>query len=368
MSRGPARLLADDLTGALDAAVHFAPLGPASVRWRRPAGDAVALCADVRDAPEAEARREVGEAAPWLGEAGVPFLKIDSRLRGHVATTLAEAVAALAPARAVICPAAPGLGRVVRAGRVWSLAADGSWECEPRALLEELAALGLPARSVRAGEPAPAGASLWEAESEDDLAAVARAGLGAEGRTLWVGATGLAQAVARALGASAAPQVAPPRPALGVVGTPHPVTLAQVVRLAARAPKTVVEIGPYETGDAVAAALRRGRSRLARAVPSPGSRAASADAARAVAGLLGGCPRPASLFVTGGATLAFAAEALEARSLSLLGSLEPGAPVSRLEGGRWDGLPVLSKSGGFGRPDLLADLFAPRRPGAAAPD
>ena len=57
-----------------------------------------------------------------------------------------------------------------------------------------------------------------------------------------------------------------------------------------------------------------------------------------------------------GETRAFA-DGLGATALTVLGEQEPGAPISRMEGGHWDGLPILSKSGAFGAPDFLACLL-----------
>ena len=38
-------------------------------------------------------------------------------------------------------------------------------------------------------------------------------------------------------------------------------------------------------------------------------------------------------------------------------AFQPGAPISTLVGGRWNGLPVISKSGAFGTPDFLENLI-----------
>ena len=63
---------------------------------------------------------------------------------------------------------------------------------------------------------------------------------------------------------------------------------------------------------------------------------------------------PRCLVVTGGATLFRLVRALDARdALLVTGELMPGIAASRLEGGRWPGATVLSKSGAFGAPDLL---------------
>jgi hypothetical protein len=67
-------------------------------------------------------------------------------------------------------------------------------------------------------------------------------------------------------------------------------------------------------------------------------------------------PRPGSLFVTGGATLARLCARIEARALDVIGAWREGIAVSVIEGGPWDGLPVFSKSGAFGDAGTLLDL------------
>jgi uncharacterized protein YgbK (DUF1537 family) len=49
--------------------------------------------------------------------------------------------------------------------------------------------------------------------------------------------------------------------------------------------------------------------------------------------------------------------ALGARGLQVEGEVLPGLPASRFMGGGWDGVRVVSKSGGFGDPDLLRRLL-----------
>jgi uncharacterized protein YgbK (DUF1537 family) len=62
---------------------------------------------------------------------------------------------------------------------------------------------------------------------------------------------------------------------------------------------------------------------------------------------------PRSLAVSGGATLFRLVRALGADCLLVEGELMPGIAVSLLQGGRWPGATVISKSGAFGAPDLL---------------
>jgi uncharacterized protein YgbK (DUF1537 family) len=143
---------------------------------------------------------------------------------------------------------------------------------------------------------------------------------------------------------------------LGLIGSDHAVTREQVSR--ARIEK--VALGPDGAGHEVASAsLRSGRSCLV-TIASEGSdrREAAAAISAAFGRLLGECPRPGFLFATGGETLRAAADALGAGGLAVEGTLEPGLPVSRLVGGRWDGLTVVSKSGAFGRPGTLDAVVA----------
>jgi uncharacterized protein YgbK (DUF1537 family) len=56
--------------------------------------------------------------------------------------------------------------------------------------------------------------------------------------------------------------------------------------------------------------------------------------------------------------------ALAANRLDALGEWRPGIPVTRIAGGVWSGVTLVSKSGAFGTDDVLAALVTPH--GAAA--
>ena len=60
--------------------------------------------------------------------------------------------------------------------------------------------------------------------------------------------------------------------------------------------------------------------------------------------------------MTGGATLRRLVGVLGARALLVDGEPLPGVPRSALQGGLWDGVVVVSKSGAFGDPLLLIRL------------
>jgi len=62
---------------------------------------------------------------------------------------------------------------------------------------------------------------------------------------------------------------------------------------------------------------------------------------------------PAALFLCGGDTASAVCTALGARWIELRREFAPGIPEGMLRGGVLDGIPVLTKSGGFGAPDDL---------------
>ena len=96
------RLLADDLTGALDTAAELVGItGPVHAFWHGAIPSVLpanaALDTGTRELDIASAVRIVSELAPVLNGAAIPFKKIDSLMRGP---TLAEVAACARHARA----------------------------------------------------------------------------------------------------------------------------------------------------------------------------------------------------------------------------------------------------------------------------
>jgi D-threonate/D-erythronate kinase len=110
------RLLADDLTGALDSAARFATVAPISVTWDASGGAGpMALDSGTRDlAPELVGPR-LKPFVPLLAAGELAFKKIDSLLRGHVALELAACLGAFD--HCVLAPAFPFQSRITRDGR-----------------------------------------------------------------------------------------------------------------------------------------------------------------------------------------------------------------------------------------------------------
>lgn len=354
------RLMADDLTGALDTAAEFVGLtGPLPVFWGGlPAGPppSAALDTGTREGTAAEAVAAVEASAPALRGADVSYKKLDSLLRGH---TLAEVAACFRRGgwtHGVFAPAFPYQERVTRDGRQFARAEDGGWRPVSGDLVAALAAAGSPARSGRFDEALRPGLTVFDAETDADLARVAASGRRAGEPVLWCGSGGLARTLA---GEAATPSSGALRPpVLGLFGSDQATTARQLAACGEAWLKLA------DGGPAGAAALRgrlaqRGVALASLDLPMDLDRVA---AARRIADEFGrlvrAVPRPGTLVAAGGETLKALCLALGARCLEAVGQVAPGIPRSVLRGGAWDGLDVVSKSGAFGADALWRDLLA----------
>ena len=351
------RLLADDLTGALDTAAEFVPLtGPVHVFWQAtdPAllPQNAALDLATREGAREAARAATIAAVPSLIPAGIAFKKIDSLLRGHTLVELAACVAAGPWRSAVLAPAFPFQARVTRKG-IQFAQHQGAWAPAGPDLVGELRRLGVPAQPAD-GKPLRPGVTVFDAETDADLLdAVASAG-GIDAPVLWCGTGGLARALA---GGVPPPSPPLPHPILGLFGSDQAVTAAQ---LAACHPHW------HALPDATAASARlvtsaldrNGRAAISHVLPADTPRHEAALRIEAVfRGLIDGLAPPGTLIAAGGETLRGLCVALGATSLEVQGSVMPGVPISILRGGRWNGVTVVSKSGAFGHPTLLRELL-----------
>lgn len=361
----PLRLIADDLTGALDSAAQFARPGriiPVFMGHGLPAKlpaefavDSASREKDADAAAEAAAR-----LAPLLGPARgvISFRKVDSLLRGHPGLEIAATLRELRVDHCVIAPAFPFHGRVTRGGLQWFLR-NGSWERTGEDIRATLKSQGMTVSLVKPGEPVPRGISLWDAETDNDLRRITLSGAGLGGTVLWCGSGGLAAA----LSAPAGPLISMAgigRPMLGIFGSDHPVTEAQLG--ACGGDILVLRDGGASDASRVSTMMEeRGVCLLRFDVPPGMGRAeASAHIARAIEGLAMHIRRPASLLAVGGETLRSLCHVLGTDHLGVTGQIFPGVPVSRMVGGSWDGTEVISKSGAFGDETLLLRIALER--------
>ena len=316
-------LLADDLTGACDAAVHFAVRGlrtSAAVSLECAGGDMAVLAINLesRHLERAEIERLMERAAALLPLAPqtVIFKKIDSTLRGNAGIETAEAMRAFGCDAAVFTPALPALGRTVENG---ILRIHGGSPIDVRKFLREQGA---------AFECA-------DAACDADLDRIVADALASGRRILWAGSAGLAAALARALPAEAGtggPPFGADGPVVFAIGSTHPATVAQVEALAA----------PENPGGRVLFPVPRGK--------------VTAEEVRAFVA----ARRPAALVLSGGDTASLVCRALGAAWIDLAREIIPGVPCGVLREGLAGGVAVATKSGGFGAPDALiqvADFF-----------
>jgi uncharacterized protein YgbK (DUF1537 family) len=352
------RLVADDLTGALDSAARLVPaFGPIPTFLAETPGIPpvnMALDAATRDAGPDIARAAALRLAPLLAEGDPAFRKLDSLLRGHVAVEIAAAAPLFQSV--VIAPAFPYQGRMMRGGRQYSRTDSGEWRDTGVNLTAELAGLGIKASTCVPGQAVPGGVSLWDAATDAELDRIVAARRDVAGKVLWCGTGGLAGALA---GHRPVPLPRLPRPLLALVGSDQPVSRAQLATLGRRH-RQVTDAA--EAG-AIADLLRAHGDLAVSAALAPGLSRAQAE--RIILPLftdllnnlsLQGM-HPGTLFVTGGATLRGVALALGATRLDVDGELVPGVPTSILRGGAWEGQRVVSKSGAFGDAGFLARIM-----------
>lgn len=375
LSNAPAvRIIADDLTGALDAAAPLAArLGSFPVVWgapRVPRFNHAAFDTETRDVEEHTAIVRTAEAAAlwWRGFSGLAFKKVDSMWRGHSAAEIAAAMAAGEFDRAVVAPAFPAQGRLTRDGAQWVVGADGA-RCIAPDLVADLCSAGLSAAHESAVGSA-ACVRVCDATDQDALFAVVARHTRPGTRTLWCGSAGLAHALAASITAgdhaAARHGVAAAGPILVIVGSDHAVTQEQASALA-RAPGVLewwLDLNRPEAASLVPAsdiiALRfSARAGTERAL-------VTIKIQRALIHAVAALPRPRLVIVIGGATLFALGVALAANSLAVAGECRVGVPNASWIDGQWSGIPVVTKSGGFGGPDLLVALVLAASYAAAA--
>lgn len=327
-------IVADDLTGALDAAAPFAARGMQTVV----AIGAAAVGRALRMRPQvisvSTASREISEdvafsrvaatlaelpSAPWL------FKKVDSRLKGHVKAELD----AFPTRRALIAPAIPDFGRIVRNGYVEGFGVDTR--------IDVAAQFGTDDGT----------ATIPDTATQDEM----RDALRGWGEGLLVGARGLADALAEQLTHATAVLIShlPGPRALFVIGSRDPITITQVQHLR--------EAGVCHwlpaPGGVVGKPWPDQGSLIVQAVAGPKDVSAEVVAAGLAQAVADRIPQYATTLLTGGATAEAVFERAGIDVLGVRGECLPGLAVAEA-----DGRSFVTKSGGFGQSDSLQQIFA----------
>lgn len=330
-------IIADDLTGALDSAAPFAGRGlhtevalsldavPAAID----AGPSVVVInlASREVAPE-QAARLTREALAHLPRGVRIFKKIDSRLKGNITAELD----AMEYDCCLVAPAIPEFSRIVRNGHL-----EGFGVEVPIGIADRLGA--------HAGR-----ATIPDIASQEDM----RTGLDAalkEDIDLLIGARGLADALAQTLSGieNATLSPMPDAPALFVIGSRDPITVAQIDELRASTSMTYIAAPNGAIKGSVAAA--KGLT-LVQATPgtAPANPAeVSENLATSVVPAL--TDPAATLLISGGATAETVLKRMGVTRFRLMGECVPGLGLAYA-----DGRCIITKSGGFGQPDTLKTI------------
>ena len=352
------RLLADDLTGALDTAAEFVGLcGPFDVTWpEAPAmtsASSLAIDSGTRERSKAESIEIVARLAPQLRGATIAYKKVDSLLRGAWAAELGSCLRGGDWASCVVAPAFDYQGRRTLNGQQFARTVQGEWHRVGDNLLAQLRQEGIAARQGEADTLSRGGVQVFDAESDIDLDRVVEMGRRMPGPVLWCGSGGLAGALARSHRADAPDRLK--LPVLGLFGSDQ---LATASQLAACGAATIA----LAEGEGAAPVRRRlvddGVVLVKFSLVEGLTRAEAARRiAREMTALIAALEPPGTLIVAGGETLKAACVALGAHALQVTGRIVPGLPRSILQGGRWAGTDVVSKSGAFGPSELWRDLL-----------
>jgi uncharacterized protein YgbK (DUF1537 family) len=333
-------IIADDLTGALDAAAPFAGRGlhvevaltvEAIAAAVREGPDVLSVDVGSREIGADAARHATSSALSALPPGTQLFKKVDSRLKGHIAAELD-----VTPFRlALMAPAIPEFGRVVRGGHVTGFGVE-----VPVPVAEKL------------GRHAPQ-AVIPDIATRQEMRAALDASEGA-GIDLLIGARGLAEVLAvRMSGRDAAePADIPAGAGLFVIGSRDPITLAQVERLRATCDLSYLPAPNGRLPGSERAQVDARGLTLVQAMPGEEEIASEEVAHLLAESICEGLARDAAtLLLSGGATAEAVLKRMGIQRFRLLGECMPGLGLAHA-GGHC----IIAKSGGFGDPDTLKTI------------
>jgi uncharacterized protein YgbK (DUF1537 family) len=387
-------IIADDLTGAMDAAVQFSKLGLVSIvllnGTQDVKADVVVINTNSRADPPQVAYRKARQAAKQLTAMTI-YKKIDSTLRGNIGQELEAIMDELGIERAIVAPAFPANGRTTVGGRQLlhglpleetQIARDPvcpvSESHIPTLLRRQVSRrvgwIGL--ATISQGEEAlvkeikdrEEEILIFDATERAHLASVARMTVLADVACLACGSAGLAEALPAALGYKPRKEAVligerASGPVLVVAGSRNEVTARQIEATRDILEVPIVEPDPVLLSDEQASveagqAARKVRDLFAGGqdviITSASSKSVpgmSQVIARGLANIAKRAIdvwRPTGLVLTGGDIAIQVCRALGASAIKVEGEVLPGIPAATVIGGEYEGLNLVTKAGGFG--------------------
>ncbi|MDH2999538.1 hypothetical protein A1D23_05455 [Chelonobacter oris] len=406
----PILVIADDLTGANDTGVMFAEKGMATILNINPdylkyshfsQADVLTFSTDSR--PLGKKARGKTKSAVEIGMTqGIDqiYLKIDSTMRGSVAYQIEGALEAwrtrYPDAKAIICPAYPEMGRTIEQGKLYvngiavNETASGKDPICPvlSASMETLlpqasiiSNISSPDALFKAIQTSAATQLVIDAKNPQDLSVIADVIAQSDNRIIPVGSAGLAQALKITQNrTSVCPNTFKLNRALILVTSVHEISQSQVDQYIATTGGKTVVFSPHPSqlmnSTISEPALKQQLKALIqcsddnviiRANPAnivqTGARIN--DIARLISAHLADLGKfclDNSLFDTlilfGGDGAAALLEKLQVHEMEILHAVVPGVPLCTIHGGNYQGLNVMTKSGGFGDKQLLSHIMS----------
>lgn len=359
------RLLADDLTGALDSAAAFAGSVPVGL-GRVPVGaaaDVVAVATPTRDVPPTQLPAQLAGLVDWFAGGDMAFKKVDSLLRGNTFAECAYLARAGGFDELIFAPAYPAQGRITVGGRHLVIT-GGQPTTVVDAIPASFAAVGL------GGDDTGPRLHVPDVRTDADLQRLVAEGLVAAGtpprRRLWCGSAGLAQALAAHRGSLPAARAEPAAKlsSTGVLmlgASHHAVVRRQWAHLRAQRPDAV----RVREGDAAefSSACQRLAAPFGQALLelSPLQSLTPTQAVELLqaqlATLVQRIAPPSTLLVIGGDTLLAICRATGVQHLQTQPARRAGWGCAQLVGGRWSGVVCHSRSGAFGDDSDLSEML-----------
>ena len=392
-------VLADDLTGACDAGVQFAEDGLSTLILTRPMGrfhggcDVLVVNTETRKLDVYEAYKRVKEVSEiFKSSFEAYYKKVDSTMRGHVGAEVEAMLEGLGLRAAVMSPAYPENGRVVLGGHLFVngepldktefMEHEGAGSYIPHIIGREVGGkvacidLSLMRRGVDAvrdkvRELIHGGVRIIvaDAASRGDLKTIVEACSGVDDGLLLCGSAGLARELANHIAGGLGG-------VLVVSGSLKKETLEQIGEAERKLPMRAFKLSPGEIREGKPSGLLldsllkelklRGiaalTSALSRGDEIPGAgEAARKTLSRTVRRILMEV-KLSHLVIIGGDTAASILSEMQVHSLKPLREVGEGIPLNVIPHGRWRGLKVVTKAGGFGSAEALLDALNRLRP------
>ncbi len=381
-------VVADDLTGAADAAGAFAAAGlTTAVIWNAEeiaavleTVDAIAIDAGTRARDAVHAAVRTGAIVEMLRASGVEtiYKKSDSLVRGHIGVEAAAVLDTWHPeAIGIVALAFPDAGRTTVGGRQYAHELADGVAIAPLFEQAGLRAATINLDTVRHGGPDDylsavranhARVVVCDATSRTDLAAIVQAGTALTVPVVWVGSGGLARALASA-GAvcrrarrHTLPVPARRGPVMIVCGSVSDVAREQVARAVASGvagveiPASILRPDHRRERqvmvDAILQHVDAGRDVVIfTSVPDEPIDPGVSRGLGALVAPFG--ERVGGLVVTGGDTASAVLDAWGITGLRIVGEIEPGVSIAIASGAL--GIAVVTKPGAFGSAGVLVE-------------